>query len=374
VAAAFTVMQLLPALNAGGVERSVIETAQALVRDGHRAIVVSAGGRLMAELEALGAEHIVMPIGKKSLSTLRMVGKLRQVIETTRPHIVHARSRLPAWVAHLALRGLRETKPVFVTSVHGLNSPGRYSAILTSGIRVECVSGTVRDYVVKHYPRLDPQRLRVIERGIDPTQFPRGFRASLTWRERFHSEHPELAGRPILLLPGRGTRLKGHTEAITLLAALLARGLDPALLLQGAQEEGRERYISELREHAKALGVEDRLVIAPPRSDIREVMAGSALVLQLSSKPEAFGRTVAEALSLGKPVLGWNHGGTGELLARHFPQGAIAPFDADALAQRAAELLSNPVDVPGFTGTTLEQMQAATLALYHEALVDSVHG
>lgn len=367
-------MQLLPALNAGGVERSVIETAQALVRDGHRAIVVSAGGRLVAELEALGAEHIALPIGKKSLSTLRMVGKLRQVIESAQPHIVHARSRLPAWVAHLALRGLREPKPVFVTSVHGLNSPGRYSAILTSGVRVECVSGTVRDYVLKHYPRVDPQRLRVIERGVDPMQFPRGFRAPAVWCERFHSEHPVLAGRPILLLPGRGTRLKGHAEAITLLAALRARGLDPALLLQGAQEEGRERYLAGLREHAKALGVEDRLVIAPARSDIREVMAESALVLQLSSKPEAFGRTVAEALSLGKAVLGWNHGGTGELLARHFPQGAVAPFDADALAKRAAELLTNPVDVPAFNGTTLEQMQAATLALYRQSLQGDAHG
>lgn len=374
MATAFTVMQLLPALNAGGVERSVIETAQALVRDGHRAIVVSAGGKLVAELEAVGAEHVSLPIGRKSLATLRMIGKLRQLIETTHPHIVHARSRLPAWVAHFALRGLRQAKPVFVTSVHGLNSPGRYSAILTSGVRVECVSDTVRNYVLEHYPRIDPQRLRVIERGIDAAQFPRGFHAPAAWRERFYAEHPALAARPLLLLPGRGTRLKGHAEAISLLATLRARGLDPALLLQGAQEEGRDRYLAELREHARTLGVEDRLVIAPSRRDIREVMAESALVLQVSGKPEAFGRTVAEALSLGKPVLGWNHGGTGELLARHFPQGAVAPFDAEALAQRAVELLSDPVDVPVFTGTTLEQMQSATLALYHEALQDRAHG
>ncbi len=374
MAAAITVMQLLPALNAGGVERSVIETAQALVRQGHRAIVVSAGGKLLAELDAIGAEHITLPIGKKSLATLRMVGALRQAIRQTRPHIVHARSRLPAWVAHFALRGLRGTSPVFVTSVHGLNSPGRYSAILTSGVRVECVSGTVRDYVLAHYPRLDPRKLRVIERGIDPAQFPRGHRAPPAWRERFHAGYPMLATRPFLVLPGRGTRLKGHAQAIALLAALRARGFDPVLLLQGAQEEGRERYLAELREQATALGVEDRLIVAPSRHDIREVMAESALVLQLSRKPEAFGRTVAEALSLGKPVLGWNHGGTGELLARHFPQGAVAPFDADALIQCAVELLSNPPEVPAFTGTSLEQMQAATLALYHEALQDRPHG
>lgn len=373
MATAFTVMQLLPALVAGGVERSVIETAQALVRQGHRAIVVSAGGKLVPELEAIGAVHITLPIGRKSLATLRMIGALRQVIEKTQPHIIHARSRLPAWVAHFALRGLRGVRPAFVTSVHGLNSPGRYSAILTSGARVECVSNTVRDYVLAHYRQLDPQKLRVIERGIDPARFPRGHRALPAWRERFHAEHPMLASRPFLLLPGRGTRLKGHAHAIALLAALRLRGFDLALLLQGAQEVGRERYLAELREQAKALGIDDRLIIAPSRPDIREVMAESALVLQLSNKPEAFGRTVAEALSLGKPVLGWNQGGTGELLARHFPQGAVAPFDADALAARAAELLSNPIKVPAFTGTTLEQMQAATLALYREALQERSH-
>jgi len=366
-------MQLLPALEAGGVERSTIEAAAALVREGHSAIVVSAGGKLVAELQALGAEHITLPIGEKSPATLFTIGKLRALIGSLKPDIVHARSRLPAWVAHFALRGLRGKKPVFLTSLHGLNSPGRYSTILTTGALVECVSDTVRDYVLRHYPKLDPGKLRVIERGVDPGDFPRGHRAPDDWRERFYAQHPTLAQRRFLLLPGRGTRLKGHADAIALLAKLRARNLDVALLLQGAQESGRERYLQELREQAESLGVAEALVVAPSRRDVREVMAESALVLQLSNKPEAFGRTVAEALSLGKPVLGWNHGGVGELLSKHFPQGAVAPSDLDTLAERAASMLSEAPEVPSFAGTTLEQMQAATLALYREAISGQVH-
>jgi len=78
-----TIVQLLPALDAGGVERSTLEIADALVRAGHRAIVVSAGGRLVPRLTAVGGEHITLDIGRKSLLTLRHVSTLRKLIDQT---------------------------------------------------------------------------------------------------------------------------------------------------------------------------------------------------------------------------------------------------------------------------------------------------
>ena len=359
-------MQLLPALESGGVERSMIEIAHALVREGHSALVVSAGGRLVADLEATGATHLALDIGRKSLLTLRHVFGLRRLIEQYRPDIVHARSRLPAWIGWLALRGVRGRKPAFVTTVHGLNSVSRYSAILTRGTRVICVSGTVRGYVCANYPTVDPARLAVIERGVDAADFPRGHRATSDWRDAFHAEHPALANRPWFVLPGRGTRLKGHTDAIELIARLREAGHDVALLLQGAVETGRETYLSELRQLAARHGVAEAIAFAPSRRDVREVMAESLAVLQLSTKPEAFGRTVAEALSLGKPVLGWDRGGVGELLARGFPDGAITPGDRQALTARAAQWLTQPPHVPAFDPFPLRAMQDATLALYRE--------
>lgn len=377
-----TVVQLLPALESGGVERSTLEIGAALVAAGHRSLVVSAGGRLVPELERGGSRHITLDLGRKSLRTLRHVHSLRRLLETERPDVLHARSRLPAWIAHFALRGLRPgspndredgsgrglrgPRPAFVTSVHGLNSPGRYSAILTRGERVICVSETVRDYVLRHYPDADPQRLRLIERGIDPAAFPRDYVASEAWRRDFLATFPALAGAPLLTLPGRGTRLKGHHEAIRLLAALRDQGVAARLLLLGALEPGRDAYVRELQDLARGLRIEGALAISPPRRDVREVLASSALVLQLSSRPEAFGRTVAEALSLGRPVLGLDHGGVGEILARHFPAGRVPPAEPAALVQRALDLLRAPPPVPRYAGTTLAQMQAATLALYTE--------
>ena len=169
-----TVIQLLPALESGGVERSTLEIASALVRDGHRAIVVSAGGRLLPALQQAGAEHITLDIGRKSLLSLRHLPALRALFAREGADIVHARSRLPAWLGLKAVQGIAEAqRPRFITTVHGLNSPGRYSAVMARGERVICVSDTVRRYVLQHYPDTKADFLRVIPRGIDPDQFPR---------------------------------------------------------------------------------------------------------------------------------------------------------------------------------------------------------
>ena len=360
-----TVVQLLPALESGGVERSTLEVAQALVDAGHRAIVVSAGGRLVPQLQALGAQHITLDIGRKSLLTFRHAAALRRLFAQARVDVVHARSRMPAWVARLALRGT-QARPHFVTTVHGLNSPSRYSAVMASGERVICVSETVRDYVLRHYPRTTPDRLQVIERGIDPAAFPRAPRPDAGARARIAADIPALGGSgPLLLLPGRGTRLKGHADALRLLAALRREGTDARLWLAGARQAGREDYIAELEADATRLGIGEALVATAPTAAIAQAYAAADLVLQVSRKPEAFGRTVLEALSVGRPVLGWAHGGVGELLARWQPAGAVVPFDETLLFERARELLAAP-PAPVTMPDSLRAMQQATLALYEQ--------
>jgi len=368
-----TVVQLLPALESGGVERSTLEIADALVQAGHRALVVSAGGRLVPKLQALGAEHLTLDIGRKSLLALRHVRTLRAVFERERVDLVHARSRLPAWLAVFALRGLPAVakrsapRPRFVTTVHGLNSPSRYSAVMTRGERVVCVSRTVHDYVLQHYPATDSAKLRVIPRGIDPAMFPRAPHPDPAARAWAASQHPALAtAGPLLLLPGRGTRLKGHADALKLLADLRESGIDAKLWLPGAREAGREAYILELEREAALLGVDGAIAFTAPTDQIARAYAASDLVLQLSRKPEAFGRTVVEALGVGRPVLGWAHGGVGELLAQLQPSGAVNPFDAAALAHAARMLLARPPSPPATMPHTLRAMQESTLAVYAE--------
>lgn len=383
-----TVVQLLPELNAGGVERSTLEIAAALCDAGHRAIVVSAGGMLVPALQAIGAEHIALPIGRKSPLTLRYIPGLRKLFHETRADIVHARSRLPAWLAVAALRGM-DAPPRFVTTMHGLNSPGRYSGVMLRCERTICVSETVCAYALQHYPDTDPARLTVIPRGVDPAMFsthmdvgsadrrmehlrPCEAGPDADWRATFLARHPQVDGGRVLLMPARGTRLKGHAHALRLLAQLRADGIDARLLLAGVEQPGRERYLAELHAQADALGLHDAVAFTAPLADIRELYALSDVVLQLSDKPEAFGRTVIEALCSGRAVLGWDRGGVGELLRELFPDGTVAFADADGLVTCAKALLAAPrPTIPLPDRYTLARMQSDTLALYANLVAES---
>jgi glycosyltransferase involved in cell wall biosynthesis len=360
-----TVVQLIPALHSGGAERSALEIARALVQAGHRSVVISAGGRLAVQLQNEGSEHVTLDLGRKSLVTLTRLGALRRVLRELKPDIVHARSRLPAWMGWWALKGMTP-RPHFITTVHGLNSPGHYSAILLRGERVIAVSQTMRDYVLSHYRWLEPGRVRVIPRGIDPVAFPYGHRPDDAWQKAFFAEHPALTGAPLLTLPARGTRLKGHHDAIELLADLKRRGIEARLLLLGVIEPGREAYAEELRSLIEKRGLTAQVVMTPARSDVRDVYAISTLVLQLSNKPESFGRTVVEALALCRPVIGYAHGGVGELLAELYPAGRVPLGDRERLVERAAELLRLAPPIPPPRSYRLSDMQDATLALYAE--------
>jgi glycosyltransferase involved in cell wall biosynthesis len=360
-----TVVQLIPRLHAGGAERSTLEIARALVQAGHRSVVISAGGRMVEQLQAEGSEHITLDVARKSLGTLGRLGQLRRLLRNIQPDIVHARSRLPAWLGWWAIKSLTP-RPHFITTVHGLNSPGRYSAILLRGEKVIAVSQTLRDYVLSHYRWLESSRVRVIPRGIDAAAFPYGHRPDDAWTRAFFAEYPALAGAPLLTLPARGTRLKGHHDAIELLAELKRRGIEARLLLLGVVEPGRESYLAELQELIRLRGVTSQVVLTPSRSDVRDIYAISTLVLQLSNKPESFGRTVIEALSLCRPVLGYAHGGVGELLAELYPAGRVPPGDREKLVDRAAELLRVAPPIAPLQSYRLVDMQQATLALYAE--------
>lgn len=359
------VLQLLPAMDAGGVERGTVEVAAELARRGHEALVMSAGGRLVTELERAGARHLSWDIGRKSLRTLLLVRRLRRLLEREQIDILHPRSRVPAWVAWLAWRGMdAATRPRFVTTVHGFYSVGRYSAIMTRGERVIAVSEPIRRYILDHYPATDPARVELIHRGVDPAAFVYGYRPDEAWWQAWRRELPQLQGRQVLTLAGRLTRLKGHRDFIELIAAARHRGLDVHGLIVGGEDPRRREYAQELRDLVRERGLQTHVTFAGHRADVAEIYAASALVLSLSSKPESFGRTVLEALSQGVPVVGYAHGGVGEVLERVYPHGAVACGDSQALLERVCALLAQPQAVPREQPFTLQAMLDKTLALY----------
>jgi len=355
-----TIVQTLPALEGGGVERGTLEVSDEIVRRGWRSIVVSGGGRMVADLEAGGATHITMPIGAKSPRVLACTGRLRRALRDEGADILHARSRLPAWVSVFALRGMAE-RPSLITTVHGLHSVSRYSAVMTRGDVVIAVSESVRDYIERSYPKAEMSRVVVIPRGVDPGAFPRGHKPSGEWRGAFFKEHPTLEGRHIVTIAGRLTRLKGHADFLDALAKVRERGVDAAGLIVGAEDPRRAGYAKETRERAARVG---GVVFAGPRSDVREVYAISDVVASMSIKPESFGRTALEALSLGVPVVGYDHGGVGEILAELLPEGRVALGDTDAAGAKIASFIQQRPAIRPNERFTLRAMLDATMEVY----------
>lgn len=363
------VVQALVSLGIGGSEMVAVEITEYLRANGHRVTVIAANGPLAERVGATGAQFLAWPIGRKRLGTLRYIRMLRSWLVENRPDIVHVHSRLPAWVCYLAIRGLpADQRPVFITSMHGQYSVSGYSAIMARGDHVIAVSGHIRNYTLKNYlPAYHPD-LHTIYGGTSRQDFPFGYKPDDAWRAALYREFPELENKRILLLPGRLSRYKGHTTFIEMLAALQAEFDDIHGVILGQARPG-SRYINELEGLAQRNGVSDRLTFCGVRTDMRDWMAASYLVFNLcSDPPEAFGRIATECLSLGVPLVAWNHGGVKEILQQMFPRGAVSPDNVVALVSRTRDFLLQQPVVKHSDAFSLQDSMEQTLRLYQSAL------
>jgi len=365
------IVQALVSLNLGGSELVAVELSEFAAAAGHRVTVIAADGPLGERTRACGAGHLDWPIGKKRLGTLRYISRLRDWLAHEKPDVLHVHSRLPAWICDLALRGLDPAlRPAYITSMHGHYSVSRYSAVMTSGDRVIAVSDHIRRYTLHNYPSTDPARVVTVHGGISHQAFPFGYKPMDAWHDQALRDFPELTGKKWICLPGRLSRYKGHTDFIELVANLLPDVPEIQGVVVGKAKPG-SRYRDELEGLAERYGVLDRITFTGARLDIRDWMAASEIVYSLcSDPPEAFGRTVPEALHLGVPVIGWDHGGVQETLALLFPQGAVAPGDRMALLERSRAFLAQRPTVLENPAFGLRESMEKTMAVYQSILLE----
>lgn len=372
------VLQVLPRLETGGVERGTADIAAALVRAGWRAVVASAGGPMVREIERAGATHVTLPVESKNPWVIcRNVGRLAEVIARHRVSLVHARSRAPAWSAWSAAQ--RQNVP-FLTTFHGTYNfksglKRRYNAIMTRGVRVIAISEFIGRHVVDVYG-VDPGRVHVIPRGIDLAAFDtarvspeRVMQLARAWRL------PD--GVPVVMLPGRLTRWKGQTVLIEALARLGRRDL--SCLLVGS-DQGRADYRAELEKLIAARGLEGVVRVVDHCRDMPAAFMLADVVVSASTDPEAFGRVVAEAGAMGRPVVATDHGGAREIVRPGETGWLVPPGDPDALAAALAEALSlDAGQRHALAETTVahirarfsrEQMAEATLYVYKDILAE----
>ncbi|GJM04973.1 MAG: glycosyl transferase [marine bacterium B5-7] len=362
-----SVLQILPELDCGGVERGTIDVAAELVRRGHRSMVVSGPGRLVPQLLAGGSEHFNLNVGKKSLfSAVTLIPKLNSLFKEQAIDIIHARSRLPAWLAYLAWKKLDPDKrPVFITTVHGPYSVNRYSKIMTSGERIIAVSEYIKNYIITNYPGVDEKIIDVVHRGISKQDYPYNYTPSDEWLENWKAQHPQLKNKFIVTLPGRITRWKGHNDFIDIISKAKNNGLNVHGLIAGGADSKKEKYLQELKSIIAKNNMTNDLTFLGHRDDMKNVMSVSNVVLSLAKIPEAFGRTALEALFLGVPVIAYDHGGAAEVLSSIFPEGKAKPLSTDSALTLINQFYQTMPVVPDKPCFTLSEMLDKTISVYN---------
>ncbi|HXP95868.1 MAG TPA: glycosyltransferase family 4 protein [Telmatospirillum sp.] len=371
------VLQVLPALVTGGVERGTIDVAGALIEAGWTALVASSGGPMVRELDRLGAKHIQLPLHSKNPLVMRAnVARLEAIIRQYGVDVIHARSRAPAWSAHAAAK---KTGAHFLTTFHGTYNVGllglknAYNAIMTKGERVIAISHFIADHMQAVY-RTNPAKIRIVHRGVDLSRFDparvsqeRIIQLAQRWRL------PD--GYPVIMLPGRLTRWKGQTVLIEALAMLGRR--DVRCLLVGS-DQGRDAFTDELKSLVARRGLTDIVHIVGECNDMPAAYMLTDVVVSASTDPEAFGRVIVEGQAMGRPVVATNNGAarenvldgrTGTLVPPDNPA-ALASALASALAFGSEERETRAAMAIQFVrdNFTRELMCARTLGVYSELI------
>ena len=359
------ILQILPAMNQGGVEYYVLENTQHITKYAE-SFVISAGGRLVNQLIQNGSQHFTLPIEKKNFRSLLQVKKLRKLIEEIHPDIIHVHSRLQAWLVTFALRKL-SYRPKVITTVHGFNSINRYSQQMLHADQVIAVSDSLKKYLSQAYPQEPVDKVLVISQGIDSNQFNHTNPINDSIRQQMLDLGINFSQDKVILLPGRITRIKGIALLIDLIQQLKDENhSNIKAVIVGSYDKRNEEFYQSMKSRITELQLNQQILWFGTCDDMRSIYQLADLTLSITSKPESYGRTVIESLACGTPVVGFDYGGVRENLQQFYPEGKIPPNDLTALHDAVLRELSVPKAEKQILpiSDTIEQSQAKLRSLY----------
>ena len=334
------ILQVLPALGQGGVERGTLEIASALTAAGIPNAVASAGGRLVRALEECGTDHLLLPIDKKNPFTLRKCAKkLAEYCKAEGVTLMHVRSRAPAWAVKWAsemcgVKWIATFHGVYGTEPRIFKIP--YNRIMLKGERTIAVSDYVRRHILDNYSGVDPERIVRIYRGAETDVFSPDAVPKEDAEAKKTKQYGFEGDRPVITIAGRLTRLKGQEVFFEALSMMRNRRFGVLVL---GSDQGRVEYSDHLRTIAGKLSDETRVVFRDHTSQMQVVYALSDIVVNASTQPESFGRTITEAQASGCLVLATAHGGACETVKDGETGFLVPPGDAKAMAAKLDEML-----------------------------------
>ncbi len=329
------VLQILPKLDEGGVERGTIEIASYLEKKGHKAFVIAKKGRMVDNLLKTGATYIDWAIGKKSLFVFKYFFPLRAFLIKEKIDILHVRSKVPAWLSYLVLKTIPLNKrPKFITTFHGFYTINKFSSIMAKGEKVISVSNGVTSHIKKHY-KVESEKIELIHRGFDEEKFnPLKVDKNLVdaFKKKWGIEN---ITHPIIIFPARLSRVKKHLFIIN--SVNLIKDLDFTLLFVGSLNKKR-LYYKKMEKLIKKFNLEKKIIFTDNCNRMPECLSIAGIVIS-SIRKEAFGRVSVEASAMEKPLLGAAIGGNLETIVDEKTGLLFKPDDIYDMAEKLKKLI-----------------------------------
>ena len=369
------VIQVLPALNSGGVERGTLEISEYLVKKGWRSVVISSGGKLVNRLTRNGTKHINLQTNTKNpLKWNNLRKKLKNVFEDEKPDIIHVRSRVPAWTAGKVAKKMNIP---LISTIHGSHLASSlhkkyYNSASGNADKIIAISDYVKNNILKNNPE-KKDIIKVIHRGADIEMFnPENIPTSRIIQISEMLQLPDEA--KIIMLPARPSSWKGHEILIKSFSSINNENI--ICIMPGADDNGH--YVTNLRNLAKKYNVLGKMVFLPFLDDLPAAYMLADVVVAPSLKPEPFGRVIIEAQAMGRPVISFDHGGASESIKNNITGLLVEPKNEKELGN-AIEKLINMTEIQRnnmanssrkhiVNKFSLDKMNRETIKLYSEVL------
>ena len=311
------ILQIIPSMEIGGAERTVLEITAFLKNTNYTSLVLTSGGKLIEDLEKLNIEVVQHPIDKKNpLLIIKNIIELKKLFIEKNIDLIHVRSRAPAWSAIFAARSL---KIPIVTTWHGHVSNSswfkkKYNSIMHRGNALIANSNYTAENINKIY-KIDKDKIDIIPRGVNTEKF-KASNFSDEEKIKIKKEWKVFdQNKIILLLPARLTRWKGHEVVIKAIGLLKNEEFFKNIVcLFAGNQKGSERYIQNLKETIASLSLDDKIKLIGQVENMPLAYQVSNIILSPSIQPEPFGRIPIEAQASGKIIISSNAGAVKETI------------------------------------------------------------
>ena len=335
----YTIAQILPALNTGGVERGVVEVSKALNENGFKSIVISSGGHMVSQLKRNGTIHYELNVNSKNpLRWPKIRNQVKLILEKENVDLIHLCSRAPAWIT-LPLASILDV-PV-ITSVHmrfrKTNFVKKYyNSVLTKGTAIIAISKHIEKSIIESFssPSIK-KKITVIHRGVDLDLF----NSNNIMPARIIAQSKVLNLKdniPVIIMAARPAMWKGYMELIRALS-LVQQNFQCVLIGAG---DGSQQFQKLLINHIIKLKLETKVKLAKSTNDIQAALLLGDLVVMPSITPEPFGRIILEAQALGKIPIAFDHGGATETIIDGQNGFLAVPVKVESLAEKISFALS----------------------------------